>query len=54
MPIPRFMPDTNCIVALLSPRHDHHERALGEMERRLDNGETLVVPRILWWKPTPS
>ena len=43
MSIPRFMPDTNCIVALLSPRHDHHERALGEMERRLDDGETLVV-----------
>ncbi len=43
MPLPRFMPDTNCIVALLSPRHEHHERAIAEMERRLDDGETLVV-----------
>ncbi len=37
------MPDTNCIVALLSPRHEHHDRAISEMERRLDNGETLVI-----------
>jgi len=41
--MPRFMPDTNCIVALLSSRHEHHERAVGEMERRLDDGETLVI-----------
>jgi len=37
------MPDTNCIVALLSPRHEHHEHAAREFERRLDAGETLVL-----------
>lgn len=41
--MPRFMPDTNCIVALISSRHEHHEHALGEIERRLDAGETLVL-----------
>lgn len=41
--MPRFMPDTNCIVALVAPQHEHHERAISEMERRLDDGETLVI-----------
>jgi predicted nucleic acid-binding protein len=42
-PVPRFMPDTNCIVALLSPRHEHHDRAFQAIERRLDAGETMAV-----------
>jgi predicted nucleic acid-binding protein len=42
-PVPSFMPDTSCLVALLLPRHEHHERVFQEMERRLDAGETMVV-----------
>jgi len=41
--VPRFLADTNCLVALLAPWHEHHERVLREMERRLDAGATLVV-----------
>lgn len=41
--MPRFMADTNCVVALLSPRHEHHERAAGEIERRLDEGQIMVL-----------
>src|SRR5689334_16952161 len=41
--VPRFLPDTNCIVALLLPWHEHHTRAKAEMERRLDDGEVLVL-----------
>ncbi len=41
--MPRFMPDTNCNVALLSSQHEHHGRVVGEVERRLDDGETLVM-----------
>jgi predicted nucleic acid-binding protein len=41
--MPCFMPDTNCIVALLSPRHEHHDRVFQEIERRLDAGETLAI-----------
>jgi predicted nucleic acid-binding protein len=37
------MPDTNCIVALLLPWHEHHARARAEAERRLDDGEVLVL-----------
>jgi len=39
----RFMPDTNCIVALLVAWHEHHERVVAEIEHRLDAGETLVL-----------
>ncbi len=42
-PVPCFMPDTNCLVALLSPRHEHHDRVFQEIERRLDAGETMAV-----------
>jgi hypothetical protein len=41
----RFMPDTNCLVALLVAWHEDHERAVAEMERRLAEGETLVMAR---------
>jgi len=41
--VPCFMPDTNCLVALLLPQHEHHERAFREMERRLDDGERLAI-----------
>jgi predicted nucleic acid-binding protein len=39
----RFLPDTSCIVAALLVWHEHHERAAGEIERRLDLGEHLVM-----------
>lgn len=37
------MVDTNCVVALLSQRHEHHKRATGEIERRLDEGQVMVL-----------
>jgi predicted nucleic acid-binding protein len=41
--VPRFLPDTSCLVAALCTWHEHHERAAQEIERRLANEETLVV-----------
>lgn len=39
----RFLPDTNCVVAALSGWHDHHDRAAGEIRRRLNAGESMVI-----------
>jgi predicted nucleic acid-binding protein len=44
--MPRFMPDTNSIVALLSSWHEHHERVTREFERRMDAGETLTLAAL--------
>lgn len=41
--MPRFLPDTSCMVAALCAWHEHHERAAREIERRLGSGEVLVV-----------
>ena len=41
--MPRFLPDTSCMVAVLCGWHEHHERAAREIERRLERGEVLVV-----------
>ncbi|HYI14772.1 MAG TPA: PIN domain-containing protein [Thermomicrobiales bacterium] len=41
--MPRFLLDTSCIVAVLCSWHEHHERAVREVERRLDDGGILVV-----------
>jgi predicted nucleic acid-binding protein len=41
--VPRFLPDTNCIVAALLEPHPHHERAASEIKRRLARGETPVM-----------
>jgi predicted nucleic acid-binding protein len=41
--MPRFMLDTSCIVAIVNNLHPHHQSALDEFNRRLMNGETLVV-----------
>ena len=41
--MPRFLPDSNCIVAAVSTWHDHHEAAFGEIDRRSVAGETMVV-----------
>ena len=41
--MPPFMPDTHCILAALSPWHEHHRRALQEMDRRLDRSDSMVL-----------
>jgi predicted nucleic acid-binding protein len=41
--MPRFLPDTSCIVAALCTWHEYHGRAVAEIERRLENSEALVV-----------
>ncbi|SRR5579884_1287912 len=41
--MPCFLLDTSCMVATLLGWHEHHERAVREIERRLDRGERLVV-----------
>lgn len=39
----RFLLDSSCMVAALCEWHEHHERAAREIERRLGDGESLVV-----------
>ena len=41
--MPGFLPDTDCIVAAVSERHAHHERAEVEVNRRLAAGEPMFV-----------
>jgi hypothetical protein len=41
--VPRFLPDTSCIVPAMLPWHDHHRRAAQAINQRLDRGETLIV-----------
>jgi toxin FitB len=41
--MPRFLVDTNCIVAALQPEHPDKDRAVGEINRRLGARETMVV-----------
>ena len=41
--MPRFLPDSDCMVAALSPRHTHHQRAVAELNRRFSAGEALVT-----------
>ena len=41
--MPRFLPDTSCMIAALCTWHEHHTRATNEIERRLNQGEVLVV-----------
>jgi predicted nucleic acid-binding protein len=38
------MLDSNCMVAAVSPWHEHHDIAREEIDRRLDGGEVLVAP----------
>ena len=40
----RFAADSNCMVAAVCSWHVHHDRAIAELERRLNAGERLVVP----------
>ena len=39
-----FAVDANVIVAMVSDWHDHHERALAEVQRRLERSEVLLTP----------
>src|SRR3972149_4948486 len=41
--MPRFLPDTSCMIAAICSWHEYHERAAGAIERRLRGGEVLVV-----------
>lgn len=41
--MPGFLPDTNCMIAAVCAWHEHHLRAIAEMEQRLSQGETLTV-----------
>lgn len=41
--MPRFLPDTSCMVAAICGWHEHHARAAAEIERRLESGDALVV-----------
>lgn len=38
-----FLPDTSVMVATVCAWHEHHERAISEMERRLAVRESLVI-----------
>ncbi len=38
-----FLLDTSCMVATVCGWHEHHHRAEQEIERRLGQGETLLV-----------
>jgi predicted nucleic acid-binding protein len=39
-----FALDANCIVAAVCEWHANQQAAIGELERRLDRGETMAVP----------
>ena len=41
--MPGFLADTSCIVATLCAWHEHHDRALEEIERRLNRSEKMIV-----------
>ena len=41
--MPRFLPDTNCLIASVSGGHQHHPAATAELQRRLDMGHRMVV-----------
>ena len=39
----RYLCDTNCLVAVLCAWHQHHERTLAELERRIVDGQELIL-----------
>ena len=39
----RFLPDTNCLVAILSAGHPHHSLARNEVDRRLEGGQLMTL-----------
>src|SRR5687767_1526011 len=42
--VPTFSLDTSCIVAAVCTWHEHHDAAVKEIGRRLEDGESLAVP----------
>lgn len=38
-----FVPDSSCLVAVVSPWHEHHRAASAELGRRLDDGEAMLL-----------
>ena len=43
MTAPTFALDSSCMVAAVCSWHEHHARALGELNRRLNRQEEMVV-----------
>src|SRR2546426_2106818 len=43
MNVPAFMPDTSCMVAVISSWHEHHARAMAAIEDRLGRKQGMVV-----------
>jgi len=41
--VTRFLTDTSCMVAAVCSWHEHHQRAIREIEQRLSGGEELLV-----------
>lgn len=41
--MPRFLADTSCLVAALQPGHQHRDRAVAEISRRLDASQVMAV-----------
>ncbi len=41
--MPGFLLDTSCMVAAVSEWYEHHQRAAEEIERRLGQGETMLI-----------
>jgi len=41
--VTRFLTDTSCMVAAVCGWHEHHERAVREIEQRLSSGQELLV-----------
>lgn len=41
--MPGFLPDTSVLVAAVCSWHEHHQRAVGELEQRLAGRESLLV-----------
>ncbi|MDQ3700295.1 MAG: PIN domain-containing protein [Chloroflexota bacterium] len=39
----RFLPDTSCIVAALCSWHEHHSAAAEALNRRIAQGEAMIV-----------
>lgn len=39
----RFLPDSSCMIAAACSWHEFHERAIGEMRRRLERSETMIT-----------
>jgi predicted nucleic acid-binding protein len=41
--MPGFLPDTSVLVAAVCSWHEHHQRAIDEMEQRLAGHESLLI-----------